>query len=563
MFSRILVEGHVKSLLTASQRFGVTLYDVGDVKTNLVFFGLLSLLVLGGCGSGKPEANTSEQGGKTFRYAINVPPVTLDPGLVEDVDTSDIILNVYEGLVGYDENNKIVGRLAESWKASDGGKTWTFKLRPNIKFHNGRLVTADDFKWTLERNCNHNFPSPTANNYLRDIVGVNEVIQGKTNQISGVKVVDPTTIQFTLDKPRAYFLGKLTYPCAFVLPKEAAGTTPINGVKAAIGTGPFKLAAYRVDQEVELAANKDYYLGAPKVDRVLRPVIKDSSTRLNLFKTGKLDILTLDRKDVEGIAADPLLGKQLQYQMRPAVYYLGLNLVAYPPFKNRDVRRAIAMAIDRDHICNVLMKGMPEAHGLVSPGMLSYRDKYAGLPYDPSAAQKALTAAGYPGGQGLPPLQLTYRVQTPDAQHVSEGVAASLRQNLGINVQLSSIDWNSFLEGRNKSRFAFYFLSWYADYLDPENFLSFLFRTGTSQNHDGYSNPEADRLFDLGDTTIDESQRVKYYNQAEDLLVQDGARIPIYIQRDAILVSPKVTGLKSNLFGQLPNLTVDVSQTGS
>lgn len=513
---------------------------------------------LSGCGSSSFGKRAAAHNSDAFRYALEIAPTTLDPGKVQDDLTTELLTNVFEGLVAYDEKNQIVGRLAESWKGSDGGKTWTFTLRKGSKFHNGRAVTADDVKWSFERACAPSLASPTAANYLKDIVGVSDEIRGKTPGIAGIKVVDPQTVQFTLDKPRAYFLGKLTYPCAFVLAKEASGSGQINDVTAAVGTGPFKLAKYDADQQVELDAFSDYYLGAPKVARVLRPIIKDASTRLNLYRTGQLDTLSLSRNDVKSIAADPLLKDQLSYELRPSVYYVGIDANNYPPFKDLRIRRAVAMAIDRDRICNVLLEGMPEAHGFVPPGVIGYREGYAGLPYNPAEAKKLLSSAGYPGGKGLPPLQFVYRAQAPDSQHVSEGVAASLRQNLGMNVQLTSLDLSAFLDGRNKGRYQSYFLSWSADYLDPENFLSFLLTSDSPQNHDGYRNADFDRLCEIGDTTLDEAKRLKAYHDAEDILVQDVGRIPLYFLREVMLVSPRVKGLRNNLFGRLPNLTVSV-----
>jgi len=513
--------------------------------------------MLAGCGSGKFSAKPG--GGRdktTFRYAMETAPTTLDPAKVQDIATIDLLSNVFEGLVSYNAKNEIVGQIAESWVPSEGGRIWTFTIRKNAKFHNGRQVTADDVKWSFERACGAHFNSPTAANYLQDIVGVKDEMAGKAPGISGIRVIDPSHVEFTLDKSRAYFLGKLTYCCAFILAKEAAGPDQINDIKGAIGTGPFKFDKFAPDQQVELAANKDYYLGAPKVERIVLPIVKESSTRLNLFKQGQLDTLGIDRKDLKVTQADPVLGKQLVFQMRPAVFYVGLSMTNYAPFKDRRVRRAFAMAIDRDRICNKLLEGMPVAHGLTAPGVPGYREDYKGLPYDPEGAKKLLAEAGYPGGKGLPPVQFTFKTTAPDSQHVSEGVESSVRQNIGMTVQLSTMDWTAFLDARNKGKFESYFLSWYADYLDPENFLSLLLTSNSPLNHDGYKNPEFDRLCELGDTTTDEAKRLKYYQDAEDIAIQDAARIPIYYQRDAILISPRVKGLESNLFGNLPRRNV-------
>ncbi|AIE85246.1 peptide ABC transporter substrate-binding protein [Fimbriimonas ginsengisoli] len=518
----------------------------------------IAAVALTGCGNGGFSKRSSTASAGTFRYTLSAAPTTLDPAKVQDIDTTDLLANVFEGLVSYDDKNHIVGQIAESWKGTQGGKVWTFTLRPNVKFHNGRAVTADDVKWSFERACGDTLSSITAANYLRDIVGATEVTKGQAKQISGIKVIDPKTIEFTLDKPRAYFLGKLTYPCAFVVAKEACGLNQINDVKAAVGTGPFRLTKFDVGQQAELEANKDYYLGAPKLQRIIRPIVLDASTRMNMYKNGEIDMLTVQRQDLVAVERDPKLKAELVYEPRPAVFYVGLNQLTYPPFRDARVRRAFAMAIDRTRICHDLLQGMPEAHGMIAPGIIGYREGYAGLPYDPAGARKLLADAGYPNGKGLPPLQFVFRASTPDSQHVSEGVESSLRQNLNFPLKMQSLEWGSFLDARNKGKLQSYFLSWYADYLDPQNFLSFLLTSGSPQNRDGYRNPEFDRLCELGDTTVDEPTRLKYYQQAEDVLIQDGGRVPIYFGRDAILVSPKVHGIRNNLFGQLPHTTVTV-----
>jgi len=511
-------------------------------------------VIVAGCTKG----GFSQRTPGVLRYAINVAPTTFDPGKVQDVDTSDVITNIYEGLVAYGEKNTIEPRIAESYASLDNGKTWVFKIRHGVKFHNGREVTANDFSWTLDRNCSKDLASPTAPDYLSDIAGVEDRFTGKSDHIAGVKVIDPYTLKIELDQPRAYFLGKMTYPCAFALCKEAVGEGAIDSPKQAIGSGPFKLESYAPQQQINLVANKDYWAGAPTVERVERPVIKDASTRLVKFKSGDLDVLGLDRKDIEGVEQDPVLKSQLQFQPRPAVYYIGINQHEFPLFQNRKVRRAIAMAIDRTRIAKDLLGDMPIAHGLVSPGVIGYREDYQGLPYNPAGARAEMAEAGFPDGKGFPQVELAYRQGAGDSQICCEAVQQSLQQNLKIPVSVKTMEWGALLQARNKNKLQLYFLSWYADYLDPQNFLSFLFLSDAKLNHDGYKNAQFDALCKQADSITDESKRMELYHQAEDILVQDGARVPIYYQKDAILISPRVAGVRSNLFGQLPNTAVKV-----
>lgn len=489
---------------------------------------------------------------------MSASPTTLDPAVVQDVDTGNLLNNVFQGLVGYDENNRIVGLLAEDWSIQDGGRTYIFTLRPNAKFHNGRAVKADDVKWSYERATNRDFPSPTALEYLSDIVGVNEKRAGKANDISGIKVLDDRHLSITIDKPRAYFLGKLTYPCADVLERETAGERPISSVSQAIGTGPFKFGSYVPDEKITLVANKDYYLQPPMIDGVERPIVKDASTRINLFRSGSLDYVSLERQDVEGVEQDPNLRELLEIGPVAAIYYIGLNETAYPPFKDRRVRQAFVMAVDRSKIAGQDLQGMTVANGYLPPGIAGYRQKLKGLPFDVDAARRLLAEAGYPDGKGLPAVTLAFRAERPDARISAEAVGEMLKENLGVPIQLRSMEWGALLDARDRKQLQMVVESWYADYLDAQNFLSMLLTSTASGNYDGYSNPQFDRLCALADSELNKDRRTELYQQAEDVLIADAARMPLYFDRSVNLVSPRVHGLRQNLFGLLPQTEMEL-----
>ncbi|RYG49110.1 peptide ABC transporter substrate-binding protein [bacterium] len=520
-------------------------------------FFLAIVVFAAGCGKGNFSAKTNAAAGSTLRVAIHTQPTTLDPALVQDVDTGDLIQNVYEGLVAYGEDNKIKPMLAESWTTEDGGKTYVFKIR-NAKFHNGRAITAGDFVWTFNRNADPKLKSPITLGYLGDIVGMKERVDGKAKDIRGVSAPDDRTLRITLDKPRPYFLGKLTYPCGFLLAKEAASAGEINSPETSIGTGPFKLAAYVPAQQVELKSFADYWDGAPKIERYVRPVIQDAQARLVKFRNGELDMLTLERQDLAAVEGDEKLKPQLKAQPRPAIYYLGLNQNAYAPFKDKRVRRAFAMAVDRKKIADDLV-GLPLAGGLVPVGVPGSRKDLPAIPYDPEGARAMLAEAGFAGGKGLPALTIHYREGRPDSQLLAVAAAQDLEKNLGLKVQPRSMEWRSFLEARNKEELPFYGASWYGDYLDPQNFLSFLLRTGANENHDGYSNPAFDELVDQADTMPDGPDRLAVYQAAETLLLEDTARIPVYMGLDMILVSPRLQGLRYNLLGTMPMAKVTLA----
>lgn len=530
------------------------------MKRRLAAWATAALLttLLSGCGQGGFSDKKAAGAESTLTVAINTSPTTLDPGRVQDVDTSGLLQDVYEGLVSYNEQNELVGQLAESWEVSPDGKTYTFTLRSNAKFHNGDPVTAADVVWTLNRNASKAVNSPTAEAYLGDIEGFAAVYEGKAEAMSGVKALDDRRVEIRIVAPRAYFLGKLAYPVAHVLRSTAVKNVEIKSPEESVGTGPFRLAAYTPDQEVELAAFEDYYLGAPKVKQLRRPVIKDPSTRLSKFRNGELDTLNLERQDIPAAEADPKTKPMLRIIPRPAIFYIGLNQEQYAPFKDRRVRRAFAMAFDRKSFAEETMR-LPFAAGLLPPGIPGYRADLAAIPFDPKAARALLAEAGYGPNRPLPPVTFQYRGDRPDSQLLASAAATAFQRNLDLTVETRGMEWRSFLEARNDGAMALYGLSWYADYLDPQNFLSLLLAGNAPQNFDGYRNPQVDGILAEADAKTDPETRWPLYQRAEDLLLEDVARIPVYFGADPLLVQPRVQGLQTNLFGVMPYRNVTLS----
>jgi ABC-type transport system substrate-binding protein len=525
----------------------------------LVVVSIVALASIGckGGGGGGFSERTAKGKENVFRYPIPDEPTTLDPGLVQDGDTIDALQQVFEGLVGWSEDNQVEGRLAEKWDIEDGGKTYVFHLRKGVKFHNGREVTADDIKWSIERNTSAALASPNWQ-YVGDIVGVKDHHDGKTDTISGIEVRDPSTIVIKIDKPRPYFLGKLTYLISGVVAKEAVPADgPMTDIKQMVGTGPFKAAQYERSQILALDANKDYWGGAPSIDRIERPIIKDPATRLNKYKSGEIDLVSLERQDLDAIKKDDKLSKDLKPFDRPSIWYVGLNQHSYPPFKDKRVRQAFAMAIDKDRIVNDILGGANNiANGIVPPGVTGHRDQTMAIKFDPEGARKLLADAGYPGGKGLPPIEMNFRDARPDIRIVAEAVQGMLQTNLGVTINTRMMEWGAYLDKWNKGDVQFFHMRWAADYLDAENFLSYMLATYGPENHIGYSNAEFDALCTQADTIMDWDQRAPLYAKAEDIVLQDAPWVPIYFQRDYELISPRVSGLRESLFGHLPHTKV-------
>lgn len=523
---------------------------------------LVSLVLLGAVSCGPGKFSSTAQSGKSgiFRYSIVPNPTTLDPHKVQDGDTIDLLQQVYEGLVGWSTDNRPEGYLAEKWELSPDNMTYTFTLKANAKFHNGRQVTADDVKWSFERTANSKLASPVSDAYLSDIVGFSDKFAGRAQEVSGVKVVDPSHVSITIKAPNRTFLGKLTYLAAAVVPKESFPMdTEVSDLKQMIGTGPFKMKSYQPNQLVVLEANKDYHGGAPKIQTIERWVVGDAVTRLNKFKNGELDLIQLERQDIAGLQSDAKFKDQLQLFDRPSIYYVGLNQLMYGPFKDKRVRQAIAMGIDKQKIVNDLLGGINTvANAIVPPGVPGGgRADAKSFKYDPEGAKKLLAEAGFPNGKGLAPLTLTFREDRPDIKIVAEAVAGQLKA-IGIEVKLQSMEWLAYLTKFNAKKQTFYHMRWAADYADAENFLSHMLATWGPENKLGYNSAVFDELCKKADAEPDIDKSLPIYAQAEDTVLQDAVWIPIYFQRDAELISPRVKGLRESIFGHLPHTTVSV-----
>lgn len=521
----------------------------------VITIGLATSLT--GCGNNSQGGFSKRIGGanaNTLRYALATSPTTLDPAKAQDIETIDILSNVYAPLVDYDETNEIIGALAKSWTTEENGKKYKFVLNA-AQFSDGSPITSEDVKTSWERALNIKIGSATAETYLGDIVGAKDVLSGKVTTLSGVVVTGPQTFEVTLDQPKPYFLGKLTYLCCRIV-KQLVGLKEVSSPKETIASGPFILSEYKPEQVVKLVKNEKYFGEKPLIDGIERKIVKDSATRLNLFKNGETDFTTLEKQDWKSVRSDPKYSQQIKYVSRPAVFYILLSGKAYTPFQDREVRKAVAMAIDRQRITSKVLGGIETAKRWLPEGLIPIGPVDLLPPFNPEMAKATLAKTKYKSGSSLPELELMVRSDNADARFVAESIANDLEKNLGLKVKPKSLEWGAMLKARNRGELPSAFLSWYGDYLDPQNFLSLLLTTNASANFDKWSNPEFDKLCASADVEQNEQKRMGLYVEAEKLLMQEVPRIPIYHGTDFILVSNRVEGLRNNLLGMMPHTKV-------
>lgn len=479
-----------------------------------------------------PVTVTPQPGG-VLRIA-GFEPVTLDPALVEDVYSAEYVTKIFSGLVTLNESMEVVPDLAERWEVSRDGTVYTFYLRKNAYFHNGKPVTAEDVEYSLERACDPATGSHTAGIYLDDIKGVKEKLAGKATEIKGVEVLDQYTLRISIDAPKAYFLAKLTYPVAFVVDRENVESGP-DWTSRPNGTGPFKLKSYDPKRGITLETFADFYGQKPLIEQV--EFIFPEGSPFVMYQTGELDVTSVGVENIEQVL-DPKnpISKELMKVSSLDLMYVAFN-VEKEPFEDPDVRKAFACATDRASIVKALFKGMvKEAKGILPPGMPGYTEKTKGLVCKPSQAMDFLRKSSYGEPEGLPPITLSVSGSTALAQALVE----MYKNYLEVAVEIEQIPWDLFLKEVNEHKLQMFILGWSADYPDPHNFLDIHFHSQSPGNNTGYSNPEVDKLLEEARVEKDHNRRMALYQKAEDLILKDAPWVPLFHGVDYILVKPYV-----------------------
>jgi oligopeptide transport system substrate-binding protein len=519
-----------------------------------------SLLALAGCGPKQEAAGPPSD--NILRVPLLSDPTTFDPAMVEDGTTIDILQQAFEGLVQWTPQNTLAPALAQKWDISPDGRTYTFHLRPGVKFQDGAPVTAQDVYFSLRRALDPALKSTVALSYLGDIVGAAELNAGKTTQLAGVKVVDPQTVAITIKAPKAYWIYTLTYPTGYVLsPAEAKDGVELTDAddEKGPGTGLFQISDYQRGAKVTLAANPSYWGGAPKLAGQSRPIIKDGGTRHDEYVAGQLDIVDEAKGDLEADRKDTVLKDQIHYWARAQTFYIGLNEKTVKPFGDLRVRQALAYATDKKRIQSVAMLNTVDvAEDILPEGIPGFDAQFKGYPYDPAKAKMLLAAAGYPGGKGFPTVSISFRESYPDLVKTVDLIRDMWQQNLGITVEAKQTEWATLLKQEHDNTLDAYHIRWAADYLDPQDYYSILLHTNGGENHTFYSNPKFDALCDKADVERDPEVRRKLYRQAARIAADDVPLIPLYYQKDIELVKPYVKNLDDGLMGHLPykNLTL-------
>ena len=510
----------------------------------------------------------------TFIFGAQGEPVDLDPAIITDGISSRITRQIYEGLTRYKGNTtEVIPALAEKWTVTPDGTVWTFTLRKGVKFHDGTPFDASAVAWNFERwrftthpqHDNAIKAGKTFEYYEAQFGGFDD-----KSLITKVEAVNPTTVRITLKSPQGPFLANLAMFVFDIVSPKAAEKYGNAFTKNPTGTGPFKFVEWKVNQEVILEANKDYWdkANAPKVQRVIVRNIKDNSQRLAALKAGEIHGMEgVNPDDVKVVRADP----NLQIMLRPpnVTGYVAFNFKV-KEFQDGRVRQALAHAINKKAIVDALYGGT----GMVAtqfqpPPLWGYNKELKDYEYNPQRARDLLKDAGFP--QGLKeitwadgkrePLQFWYlpvsRPYYPNGKEIGEAIAADLAK-VGITVQLQTTDWAVYLDKRKNGQLPLYMLGWTGDNGDPDNFVCYFFCSPGASREGFYANPGLTEVLLQAQKLTVPAKRAELYRKAEQMIHDDVARIFIANNQPPLAFSKKVQGYVPNPTGSEYFNTVSV-----
>ncbi len=464
-------------------------------------------------------------------------PSTLDPALCADAISGGYIVEIFSGLVTLNSDLEVIPDIAERWDVSGDGTTYTFHLRDGVRFHNGKELIANDFKYSIERATDPDTGSPVAEAYIGDIVGVKEKLRGEAEEVAGVVVIDDKTLQLTIDMAKAYFLAKLTHPAAFVVDEENVEPTA-DWWRFPNGTGPFKFREWWSGQRLVLEQNNDFYGDVAKLEMV---TFLFTGSSMMMYEKGQLDITQVSTYNIERVL-DPTnpLNEELVIVPELSLGYIGFN-TAMSPFNDKKVRQAMCHAVDKEEIIEILVKDtVSPAYGILPPGIPGYTEEVEGLSYDVARARQLVAESDYQ--DGLPPIVLSVSGSGVGVATSTEAIAWMWQENLGVEVEIEMVEFDTFLDEVREGKYQAFEIGWLADYPDAENFLDLLFHSESVENHTGYSNPYVDQLLEEARVESDFESRLGVYREVEQAIVQDAPLLPLWFGESYYLVKPYVEG---------------------
>ncbi|BBD37141.1 peptide ABC transporter substrate-binding protein [Aminobacter sp. Y103A] len=491
----------------------------------------------------------AKQGGAvTITYKDDV--ATLDPAIGYDWQNWSMIKSLFDGLMDYEPGTTTLRpELAESYEISPDGKTFTFKLRKGVKFHNGREMTADDVKYSLDRVTNPKTQSPGAG-FFASINGYDDVAGGKSESLAGVTVVDPSTVKIELSRPDATFLHVMAINFSHVVPKEEVEKYGADFGKHPVGTGAYRMAEWTLGQRLVFERNADYWhKGLPYIDKITFEIGQEPIVALLRLQNGEVDVPGdgIPPAKFQEVMADPeqkarvVEGGQLQ------TGYVTMN-TQMAPFDNVKVRQAVNMAINKDRIVKLINNRAVPANQPLPPSMPGYDKAFTGYAFDLDKAKALLGEAGHPQGFETELFVMNTDPNPRIAQAIQQDLAA-----IGIKAAIQSLaQANVIAAGGEKDGAPMIWsggMAWIADFPDPSNFYGPILGCGGAVqggwNWAWYCNKELDEKAAAADSIVDPAkaeERAKLWGEIYARIMADAPWAPVFNEQRFTMKSPRMGG---------------------
>ncbi|MBI2358494.1 MAG: ABC transporter substrate-binding protein [Deltaproteobacteria bacterium] len=465
-------------------------------------------------------------------------PGRLDPRYATDANSVRIGALVFNSLVRADENSRLQPDLAERWEAVDE-RTYLFHLRNGVTFHNGKPLTAADVKYTYDSVLDPATRSPK---------------RGPLQTVEAVEILGRYLIRFRLTAPHAPFLENATLGIVPV------GSPPVRGLEVnLIGSGPFTLEEHVPGEKVVLKSNPVYWEGPPQIAGIVFRVIPDAIVRVLEFKKGTVDFVQNDIEPDMLPWLESHTDAAVKIDQGTTFQYIGTNL-DHPVLRLREVRQAIAHAVDREAVIRHLLKGLGTgATGLLSPAHWAYEPRVPQYRFDPEQAKRLLDQAGFPDPDGdgpLPRFTLSYKTTTLDLRRrIAEAFKEHLRR-VGIELEVRTYEWGTFYEDIKKGNFHLYSLAW-VGVTDPDIYYNLFHSDSFPPNGDNrgrYRNRETDALLERGRRSLVSAERKRIYSQVQHILARDLPYIPLWWTKNVVVMNPTIRGFIPYPDGELISL---------